>query len=169
MIDKAYVLTMARYNTWQNRQIMDIIKVMDEDALHKDRDAFFGSIMGTLNHLLWGDTIWMSRWCDDIEKPAQSIAESPEFTPTLGDWQAKRFRMDGRICIWAETLSRLDLAGDLSWYSGATGRDVSRPMAVCITHMFNHQTHHRGQVHHMLTAAGHAAPTSDLVFMPEDI
>ena len=168
MIDKGYVLTMARYNAWQNRQIMDIVKVMDEAALTKDHGAFFSSIMGTLNHLLWADTIWMSRWCNDVAKPSESIEQSVSYTETLGDWQARRFRMDGRIRIWAETLSRLDLIGDLSWYSGAMGRDVVRPMATCVVHMFNHQTHHRGQVHAMLTAGGHSAPTSDLVFMPED-
>jgi uncharacterized damage-inducible protein DinB len=167
VIDKGYVLQMARYNTWQNKQIMDVVKVMDEEALHQDRGAFFKSIMGTLNHILWGDTIWMSRWCDDIKKPVQAIGKSVKFTPTLGVWQAERFRMDGRIRIWAQTLSNLDLTGHLSWFSGALEQDVTRPLEVCVIHMFNHQTHHRGQVHAMLTAAGHPAPTSDLFVLPE--
>ncbi len=167
MIDKGYVLTMARYNTWQNKQIMDIVKMMDEDALWQDHKAFFGSIMGTLNHLLWGDTLWMARWCDDVAPP-EDVVDTTTYTDTFGEWQAMRFRMDGRMRIWAETLSNIDLAGKLTWVSTSRGTTFVQPKALCITHMFNHQTHHRGQVHAMLTAGGHNAPVSDLVFMPED-
>lgn len=168
MIDKTYVLTMARYNAWQNKQLMEVIKQADEDLLTKDLGAFFGSIMGTMNHILWGDTLWMARWCTDVEKPSHTIAQSTAFTQTLGVWEAERFRMDGRMRIWAETLSHFDLMGDLTWFSGAQGREVTCPIAQCIVHMFNHQTHHRGQVHGLLTANGLAAPTTDLIFMPKD-
>ncbi len=168
MIDKAYVLAMARYNAWQNKQLMDIVKQADQAVLTQDQGAFFGSIMGTLNHILWADTLWMSRFCTDISTPSQSIEESTCFAPTLGVWEAERFRMDGRIRIWAETLSHFDLTGEMSWFSGAQGRQVSQSIALCVLHMFNHQTHHRGQVHGLLTANGLPAPTSDLVFMPED-
>jgi uncharacterized damage-inducible protein DinB len=168
VIDTAHVLMMARYNAWQNRQIMDVIKVMDEDALHVDHKAFFGTIMQTLNHLLWGDTLWMSRFCTDVALPHKPGSESITYAETLGDWQAMRFRMDGRIRIWAQTMSNLDLTGDLVWTYSATGEEMHQSKAMCITHMFNHQTHHRGQVHAMLTAGGHGAPTTDLCFMPED-
>lgn len=167
MIEKAHVVQMARYNAWQNRQIMDIVEAMDEAALRKDRGAFFGSILATLNHLLWADQVWMSRFCEDVSPPGKSIAESVDFTPTPGVWNAERFRMDGRIRIWSETLSNFDLLGDLTWYSGALDAEVVKPRALCVTHMFNHQTHHRGQIHAMLAAAGQGAPVSDLFVMPE--
>lgn len=168
MIDKGYVLTMARYNAWQNNQIVDIVKAMDEDALWRDHKAFFGSIMHTLNHILWADTLWMSRFCSDVDLPDVPGSESTNYMATRGEWQAARFRLDGRIRIWGETLSNLDLAGEMTWYSGGMQRDFTQPVALCITHMFNHQTHHRGQVHAMLTASGQSAPTTDIVFMPED-
>lgn len=168
MIDRPHVLMMAQYNAWQNKQIMNIVKLMDEAALHVDHKAFFGSIMATLNHILWADTVWMSRWCDDVPAPAKGTAPGTEFTETLGVWQAERFHMDGRIRIWAETLSNFDLIGDLTWYSGTMEADITQPKALCITHMFNHQTHHRGQVHAMLTASGSTAPVTDLCFMPQD-
>ncbi|MFK7835854.1 MAG: DinB family protein [Sulfitobacter sp.] len=168
MIDTAHVLMMARYNAWQNKQIMDVVKVMDEDDLRADKGAFFGSILATLNHILWGDTIWMSRWCDDIAAPARDFDDWCDFTKTPGNWDAERFAMDGRMRIWAQTLSNLDLTGDLIWTSMMTGEVLRQSKAMCITHMFNHQTHHRGQVHAMLTACGQAAPTTDLVFMPEN-
>ncbi|OAN71429.1 damage-inducible protein DinB [Sulfitobacter sp. EhC04] len=168
MIDAGFVQIMARYNAWQNRQIMEIVKDMDDAALDHDHGAFFGTIRGTLNHLLWGDTMWMSRFCDDVAKPKVGGDQSTTCTETIGVWQAERFRMDGRIRIWSETLSNIDLLGDLTWYSGLTKSEMSKPRALCIVHLFNHQTHHRGQVHAMLTAGGHAAPVSDLAFMPED-
>lgn len=168
MIDPGHVVMMARYNAWQNRQIMDVVKVMDEKALHKDHKAFFGSIFATLNHVLWGDTLWMSRFCNDVAKPDVPGDQSTSYTKSAQDWQHARFSLDGRIRIWAETLSNVDLAGDLIWYSGLEGRDMSQSRALLITHMFNHQTHHRGQVHAMLTASGQSAPVTDLCFMPEN-
>lgn len=102
------------------------------------------------------------------EAPKVGIPESVELTPSVAQWSVRRFRLDGQLLIWAENLSALDLTGIHSWYSGAMKRDVTRPEAVCMTHMFNHQTHHRGQVHAMLTSAGQTAPATDLVFMPDD-
>ena len=67
---------------------------------------------------------------------------------------------------WAHGLDDVALAGDLTWYSGAAGREVSRPMAMLVTHFFNHGTHHRGQVHAMLTAAGMRTDDTDLFMMP---
>ncbi|KEJ87996.1 DinB family protein [Sulfitobacter donghicola DSW-25 = KCTC 12864 = JCM 14565] len=169
MVEKEFVLHMARYNTWQNNQLRKIVQAMDDGELKADRCAFFGSIFNTLNHLLWGDTIWMSRWYSDIATPKTSIAESISMTPTIGAWDAERFRMDGRIRIWAQTLSNVDLRQDISWFSGAIQQDVTKPMGLCVAHMFNHQTHHRGQISQMLSAAGITPPVSDLVFMPEDV
>ncbi|WP_255564193.1 DinB family protein [Mameliella sp. CS4] len=167
MITPEYCLVMARYNAWQNRQVKRAFGALDDAALVKDRKAFFGSILGTANHLLWGDMIWMSRF-SDTPRPEGGIKESPALTASRGDWEIARFRTDADILLWAEQLRAVELAGELSWYSGAVGRNVSKPMALCVTHMFNHQTHHRGQIHAMLTAAGVAAPVSDLAFMPEE-
>jgi uncharacterized damage-inducible protein DinB len=110
----------------------------------------------------------MSRWCDDIAAPEAGSAPGLELTPNIGVWQAERFALDGRMRIWGEAMSNLDLTGDLTWYSGTLQAEVKQPKALCITHMFNHQTHHRGQVHAMLTQMGVDAPVSDLVFMQED-
>ncbi|MDF1728345.1 MAG: DinB family protein [Sulfitobacter sp.] len=168
MIDCAYVTTMARYNSWQNAQLSDLLEGMEAGDLRADRGAFFGSILGTLNHLLWGDRMWMSRWYDPVERPSGGIPDSLEETTDLPAWRTARREMDGHISDWAASLSEADLAGDLVWYSGATGKEQRRPLWLCVTHFFNHQTHHRGQLHAMLTATGRSAPVSDLVFMPED-
>ena len=166
MITPDYCRTMARYNAWQNNGIRKIVDVMDEDALRLDRGAFFGSILGTLNHLLWGDQLWMSRF-DGGDGPTMSIPESVNLTPSPSIWFAERFRTDGRITEWARQLTAVDLTGDLTWFSGAMNQTVTRPFAFCVTHFFNHQTHHRGQIHAMLTAAGQQPQDSDLFFLPE--
>jgi uncharacterized damage-inducible protein DinB len=168
MIDAAFVRMMARYNSWQNKQLSPVVEAMNEKDLAADRGAFFGSIFATLNHLLWADRIWMSRFSDEFEKPSGGIAESVELTPTISVWSAERFQIDGRIRLWADDLDTVALRGNLAWYSGAAGREVTKPVALCVAHMFNHQTHHRGQLHAMLTAAGKEAPVSDLFLMPEE-
>ncbi|MEP2530441.1 DinB family protein [Shimia sp.] len=163
-----YCGMMARYNTWQNTQVKAACERLTEAQLRADKGAFFGSIMNTLNHLLWGDQAWMSRF-DDGEKPEGGIAESVGLYPTLAVWGVERFRMDTRIQQWADTLNQDDLARDLSWFSGAANRDVTAPMAMCVVHMFNHQTHHRGQIHAMLTEAGQNPGDTDLFMMPGGI
>lgn len=168
MIETGYVREMARYNAWQNKQVFDFIKVLPEAELTKDRGAFFGSILATLNHLLWGDTIWMSRFDPSIEPPDVGIPESTTWTANAGDWSAARFRMDGKIKSWADRIHNVDLQGELTWYSGATGKTQTKPLIICIIQLFNHQTHHRGQVHAMLTALGSKAPVSDIPFRPEE-
>ncbi|MEL7175712.1 MAG: DinB family protein [Pseudomonadota bacterium] len=167
MIDREYCVTMARYSQWQNREMLKTLETLPVEELTKERGAFFGSIMGTINHLLWADQMWMSRF-DRSKGPGGGIPESRDLTPTLAVWGAERFQTDGRILLWAEQVKSLDLVGDLKWFSGALGQSISRPAAVCIIHMFNHQTHHRGQVHAMMTQAGLSPAATDIPFMPEE-
>lgn len=167
MITPEYCRTMARYSSWQNRQYAEALEAMPLRELTEDRGAFFGSILGTLNHLAWADRIWMSRIDPSVEPPQGGIAESVTFCQTLGAWMAERFYLDGKISHWSTSLRALDLTGDLTFFSSVLGREVTRPLGRCIAHMFNHQTHHRGQIHAMMTAAGLEAPVSDLFLLPE--
>lgn len=167
MIQKEYVLHMARYNAWQNSQLRGIVRDMDETELMAERGAFFGSLFATINHILFADSLWMSRWCSDVPNPVGGV-DHKSFTKTLGDWDAARFRMDGRIRIWAQTLFNIDLVGTEEWYSNDQERTMCQAKALCVAHMFNHQTHHRGQVSQMLSHMGISPPVSDIVFMPED-
>ncbi len=164
----SYCALMARYNLWQNGSLLLAAGGLDDAARGQDRGAFFGSIFGTLNHLLWADLIWMSRF-DGGAPPEGSIDASPLLQT---DWRAfctVRAQVDKRILGWAGRLDPEVLAEDLTWVSGATGREMTRPLSLCAVHLFNHQTHHRGQVHAMLTAAGARPGPTDLVFMPEDV
>lgn len=165
MITPDYCQTMARYNAWQNAQMYEAMQGLDHDALWQERGAFFGSVLGTANHLLWGDRMWMARF-NGGSPPDQKLPESATLTPTLDAWWAERLRMDRRMVLWAGNLRSIDLIGEMRWYSGAKGGEVSAPVGHLVAHMFNHQTHHRGQIHAMLTAAGQGAPVSDLFLMP---
>ncbi|WP_295315444.1 DinB family protein [Roseobacter sp.] len=169
MIDPGYVRMMARYNSWQNSQLMPLLQDMTLEDLTLDRGAYFGGLLSTANHLLWGDTLWMSRFDPSVMPLAAGIPESTGMHPTAGAWAADRFRMDGKIRFWADGVRRVCLKGDITWYSGAMGREVTCPVAKAIVHFFNHQTHHRGQIHAMITGMGIKAPVSDLFYLPEDI
>jgi len=168
MITPEYCRLMARYNAWQNRQLEKALQDTTSEQLTADHGAFFGSILGTLNHILWGDGMWMSRFDTSVERPQGTIPESRDLFPTLGTWSAERFRMDGLIGQWAARLKTVDLEDTFSFHSSVLKGEVTRAIAPCVVHMFNHQTHHRGQVHAMMTRAGLDAPVSDIFLMPED-
>lgn len=165
MIDIRYVRLMARYNRWQNRSLVAATDRLDDAARRLDRGAFFRSIHGTFAHLAWGDTMWMHRFAG-TPKPAGGIKESPDSVPDWQTFKTLRAALDEAIVGWADELDGDWLVGDLTWYSGAAGRELSRPRALLVAHFFNHQTHHRGQIHAMLTAAGAKPEDTDLMVMP---
>lgn len=162
---------MARYNAWQNHQLgasyIDL-RQRDETAWFATRAGFWGSIFGTLNHLLWGDYVWMNRF-EGKSAPDTALADSASMFDAAepGEYWEARQAVDRRILRWADGVRRADLSGMHGWLSKAEGREVSVPLANCVVHFFNHQTHHRGQVHTMLTQAGAKVPVTDLVFMPQ--
>ncbi|RKF15410.1 damage-inducible protein DinB [Roseovarius spongiae] len=159
---------MARYNMWQNASLMAAADTLDDAARLADRGAFFGGIMGTFSHLLWADRLWMSR-VDGWDAPEGGIAESAALCTDWAAFEDARDAADRRILGWAGRLDIEALSGELTWHSRAAGREVSLPTWQCVAHFFNHQTHHRGQIHAMLTAAGARPGDTDLVFMPEDV
>ena len=165
MISTQHARTMARYNQWQNRSLYAAADTISDAERRKDRGAFFGSIHGTLSHLLWGDRQWMSRFSPGIEKPAVSGKESPGLYPDWDELKRQRIAFDQTIIDWADRLDPAWMYGNLAWYSGASKRDVVKPQWFVLTHFFNHQTHHRGQVHAMLTAAGAKPEDTDLMLM----
>jgi uncharacterized damage-inducible protein DinB len=164
MITPGWVRMMAAYNAEMNRRLYGAADRLEEAARRQERGAFFGSIHATLSHLLWGDTAWMARF-DGWEMPQGGIQASPRLHDDWTKLKADRAEVDARIEAWAARVDPAWLASDLTWFSGAMGREVTRPAAALVTHFFNHQTHHRGQVHAMLTAAGEATGATDLPFV----
>jgi len=166
MIDPAYVRRMARYNRWQNANLYGVADALSDDERRRERGAFFSSVHNTLGHLLWGDQIWMSRFAA-TPRPEGSFPGSHAFSQ---DWDAlKRTRMalDDTIIAWADGLDADWFKRELTYYSAVAKRDITGTKWMLVTHMFNHQTHHRGQVHCMLTQAGGKPHDTDLPLLPE--
>lgn len=166
MITADYCRRMAQHNAWQNTEMDKAFAQLSAAALSEDRGAFFGSILGTANHLMWGDLTWLSRFdggagTDVLQRDSASQCRD------YADWADKRRVLDQRFLDWAAGVSDADVAGMLSWYSVSMERDFTLPKALCLMQMFNHQTHHRGQIHAMVTAAGVKGWTTDLPFMPD--
>ena len=162
-----YAVTMAHYNRWQNRNLLRAADRIGPEQRALDRGAFFGSIQKTFHHIYWADRLWMSRFTD-IAAPAGGIAQSVDFDGGWDRFQEARTDLDDTILTWAGTLAPDWFHGDLGWFSGALGRQISKPKAIVVMHIFNHQTHHRGQIHAMLTQAGERPGDTDLPFMPSD-
>ena len=166
MITPEYCRTMARYGAWQNRSLYGAAEALTDAQRREDRGAFFRSVQGTLGHLLWADTIWMSRF-NGGDRPTGGPADGETW-----DWdalRAARSGADARIADWTAGLSDADLAGDLTWFSAIAKADMTRPKWIAVAHFFNHQTHHRGQVHALLTGFGLTTDITDLGFMPDDL
>ena len=166
MINRAYVQRMARYNRWQNENLYGVADALSEDERRKERGAWFGSIHKTLSHILWGDQTWMGRFTD-WPPPGVGIPDSVDLFPDWSTLKSGRQDFDQKIIGWADHVDDAWLAADQTFYSGSTKRDWTRPRWMLVTHMFNHQTHHRGQVHSMLTQAGGRPSDTDLTFLPD--
>jgi len=166
MIDPAYAQRMARYNRWQNQNLYGVADRLSDAERRHERGAFFGSVHKTLSHLLWGDRVWMSRFSGG-SRPEVGIAGSVSLYPDWDELKRERAAFDEEIIAWADGVDAAWLAGDLTYYSGGAKRDITAPKWLLVTHMFNHQTHHRGQVHCMLTQAGGRPHDTDLPMLAE--
>jgi uncharacterized damage-inducible protein DinB len=166
MIDIAYMRMMVRYNRWQNDNFYACAQMLDDAARRLDRGAFFSSIHGTLSHLVWADAIWLHRFAG-TEKPPVGIAESSRMVENWDDLVARRLELDRAIVDWSGNIDPAWLGGELTWWSAAVNRQMTRPASMLVVHMFNHQTHHRGQVHAMLTSAGVMPKDTDLMLLSD--
>ncbi len=164
MIAPSWVQMMAAYNAEMNHRLYDAAARLDDAARRQHRGAFWGSIHGTLAHLVWGDRQWMSRF-DHWEKNTTPMAGSNQDARDFPALHAERRDIDVRIAQWAQGVTPAWLASDLTWYSGAAKAQRTKPLGMLVTHFFNHQTHHRGQVHAMITAAGETTADTDLMMI----
>ncbi len=152
---------LARYNGWATAGLLDAVAAVPDADYRRNVGLFFGSIHGTLNHLLVGEhLLWFVRF-DEGRSPA--LALDAEAEPDRHQL-AQRLR-DG-AARWAPLINRWPAdrwEGDLA-YTTTQGEPVSMPFAATLAHVFNHGTHHRGQITAALTALGHACPVLDLIY-----
>ena len=138
-ITPSWLQMMAKYNAWQNQWMYQAADTLSDDQRREDRGAFFDSIHKTLSHLMWGDTLWVSRF-DGGPAPDAHLKGfmSDHDWPAL---MADRPKLDARIAAWAWSVDQAEMDGDLTWYSGMSQRDMTKPRALCVMQFFNHQTH----------------------------
>jgi uncharacterized damage-inducible protein DinB len=157
---KQHFAMMAAYNAWCNERIYDVAAQLSEADFRANRGAFFKSVNGTLNHLLVADRIWLMRFTGEGEAPNRLDAILFE---NLSDLREARRSEDERIIAYIESLSEADIAGRIRYRTISNPVEIEQPLASTLTHFFNHQTHHRGQVHCLLTGFGLDAPVLDLI------
>lgn len=151
----------AAYNRWANGLVYDAAAGLTGEELTRGSGAFFGSLLGTLNHLLVADRIWMKRFTGEGEAPKSLDAV---LFADLARLRAAREAEDARIVSWVETLTPKALAGRFTYMTVTDVRTVSQRLAPALAHFFNHQTHHRGQAHMILTTLGKPSLVLDLVY-----
>jgi uncharacterized damage-inducible protein DinB len=161
MITPAYARTMAAYNAEMNRRLYGAAAKLSDAERKAERGVFWKSIHGTLVHILWGDRQWMSRF-SDWAKPVAPIKQSAGMIEDFATLQAERVKADADIIAWAGAIDDAWLDADLVWFSGALQKEMRAPRRLLVTHFFNHQTHHRGQAHALLTAQGLETGDTDL-------
>ena len=162
LVNPAFVRTMAAYNAEMNRRIYAAAARIPDAARRQERGAFWGSLHGTLCHLLWGDQAWMSRF-DGWEKPTVIQKQSATLVESFDELQRQRTDADAKISVWAGKVTEAWLAEEQVWFSASVQRELRQPRSLLVTHFFNHQTHHRGQAHAILTGLGQDAPSLDLI------
>jgi len=164
MLTKSHSQLMAQYNEWMNTRMYALCASLPDTELRKDRGAFFKSIYATLNHIAYGDLAFLSRFTG-----TPSVVPEPgaDLFGTFELLRAERAVLDQRILVWAESLSASWLAETLTYRSKIDSKTRTVPNWMLVTHMFNHQTHHRGQVTTLLSQMGLDVGTTDIPFMPQ--
>ncbi len=161
MVNPAYVRTMAAYNAEMNRRLYDAAARIPDTKRRENRGAFWGSLHGTLVHLVWGDQMWMARF-DAWPKPTTIQKDSAGMIEGFDDLRRTRVDADAKISDWAGRVTDEWIAADQTWYSGSAQKELHMPRGLLVTHFFNHQTHHRGQAHALITACGEKTGDTDL-------
>lgn len=162
-VTPALAQVLAGYNSWMNTKVFEAAADLSDEERKRDRRAFFRSVHGTLNHILWADGVWLARF-EKSERPPGSY--STELFSDFDELRELREATDRRIVEWADQLSQEWLSALLTWVSAGAKTEITRPAAICVSHFFNHQTHHRGQLTTLLTQQGVDVGVTDLPMMP---
>jgi uncharacterized damage-inducible protein DinB len=161
MTMKSHFDMFAHYNAWANRRLYDAASALSDAHYRADRGAFFKSVHGTLNHLLVTDRIWMQRFTGEGDAPQRLDAILFDAFASL---RQAREAEDARIVRYVTGLDDARLAGVITYRRVSTPEVFEQPLMPALAHWFNHQTHHRGQTHALLTALVGKAPELDLLY-----
>jgi len=158
---KAHFRMMAAYNAWANRRLYAAAGALSEADYRADLGAFFKSVHGTLNHMMVADLMWLARFRG---QPNPALRLDQILHEDRAALVAARRALDAEIAAHVESLTEADIAATFSYSMVTRPETVTEPVAPALTHFFNHQTHHRGQVHALLTRLTGEAPPLDLIY-----
>jgi len=174
---KDHVYLMADYNQWMNQKVYEIVGTLSPEQLHEDKGAFFGSIFATLNHLCVGDTLWLKRF-------SPVLKDFPDFVPIMAletpasleqfiannfnDLKNRRQLLDETLLALTTLLTDEQLLQPIR-YQNSKGVAANKTLFNLLMHLFNHQTHHRGQVTTLLSQSGLDVGITDLVFIQPNV
>lgn len=176
MLTPAAARQLAAYNRWMNDKLYQAAASLPHEVLHAERGAFFGSLFGTLSHIVVGDTVWLRRFASlpvgaDVLQPLlawpQPAALDARPAANLAELAALRQQLDSYIEQWAATLDERVLEQDLAYHS-MRGDACVKALGGVLLHFFNHQTHHRGQASTLLSQAGVDVGVTDLLVLLPD-
>ena len=159
-----YFRRFAAYNRWANQRLYAACAALPEGEYKASRPAFFGSIHRTLNHILVADLAWLGRL---LGADIPNVPLDTELYTSLDELAVARAREDATLVAYVDGLDEAGLARVVS-YKNTQGVAYSNPCGVILQHAFNHQTHHRGQVHDMLVATPVAPPPLDLIMFERE-
>ena len=163
---------MAKYNKWINNKLYDIAATLSDEEVAADKGAFFGSILGTLNHIMVGDIIWLQRFAghpskfkslDFVRSLPTPVGLGVMLYSNLTELRQARTDLDDAIVRFSIELSEDDADSELE-YSNTKGNSFQNKLGALILHFFNHQTHHRGQITTLLNQANIDIGMTDLLF-----
>lgn len=155
-----HFLMFAAYNAWANQRLYDAAATLTDGEYRRDVGAFFRSMHGTLNHVLVADRIWIKRFTGTGEAPVTLDAILYE---DLGELRIAREAEDRRIADYIDGLDETALAGTFTFTTIANPMTMTAGLGATLSHFFNHQTHHRGQAHTILSILEREPPSLDLV------
>lgn len=155
---------MAEYNSQMNDRLYSICESLSNENLVSDVGLFFGSVQKTLDHILYGDMSWLLRF-EGKEELVPEIDE--QLHENFSSLKRARLEWDHRIIDWSKTVTEEWLSEDFSYTSKVDGNIRTRKAWLLVTHMFNHETHHRGQLTAALKSMGHDFGVTDLPFLVE--
>lgn len=152
---------MADYNAWANTRLYEASLALSAEDIRRETGAFFGTILGTLNHLYVADMIWMSRF-RGLPNPPWKLDHIAQDNPE--GLRRRRAALDCDIIGFTGGLKANQLNDDIHYVTVTGPANVTQTLGAAMSHFFNHQTHHRGQCHAMISQLGSEAPAMDLLY-----
>ena len=174
---KDHVYLMADYNQWMNQKTYEAIGAMTPEKLHEDQGAYFGSIFASLNHICVADTLWLKRFESVLDnyaayEPIAALAMPESLDTFLAnnfiDLKDRRVLLDEALLELASLLTDEELLQPIS-YQNSKGVAANKTLFNLLMHVFNHQTHHRGQITTLLSQSGIDIGVTDLVFIQPNV